>query len=267
MLLGALLDAGACSTWCRSAVRRSCPARSRADEHGDAGPACARSRWTSRAPPRTTRTARGRRSGRCWRRRTCPTAVRERRSRRSPGSPTPRRACTDPPRRRALPRGGFVGLDRRHRRGVAAALADLGVEPGDREPGRGGIRAGPLRPRRPAGAGARGPRAREGLAGARGRRGRARHADRDGAGTGAGGRVRRAPPDRGRGGRDRGGRARRRRAGQRRPGGGRRRRRCRPGRCGSWRRTSTTWTRGCGRRCCRRCSRGAPPTRGSCRSS
>ena len=69
------------------------------------------------------------------------------------------------PRRRALPRGGFVGLDRRHRRRVAAALADLGVERVVDEPGRAGIGPGPLRPRRPAGAGARGPRAGRGAGG------------------------------------------------------------------------------------------------------
>ena len=127
--------------------------------------------------------------------------------------------------------------------GVAAALADLGVDRVVTSAGRGGIGPGPLRPRRPAGAGARGPRAGEGLARVRGRCGRARDADRDGlwygrcptsaahsprsavsaVGIGAGGRdvAERANVVRVVVGRARG-------AGR--------------GRCGSWRRTSTTWT-------------------------
>ena len=146
----------------------------RADEHGDAGRA-ARAQG-GRGEPRRGSPASlvGARSGRCWRRRTCPRRSGSRRWRSSPGSPTPRAACTA-----FLPTTSHStrwGRGTRSRTSSACARrSPTWHRPGHGEPGGGGVRAGPRGPRRPAGAAARGPRARPRLAGPRGRRGRARH--------------------------------------------------------------------------------------------
>ena len=174
-----------------------------------------------------------------------------------------------PPDDVALPRGGVVGRDRGHRRRVRGARRPAASAASRRArwrwgPGGSARRTASCRCRRPRSSSSPG-------AGRSSRAARASSPHRPAwlscapwpTSCGA------LPPLDGGGGRDRGGRARHRGAGQRRPRGGRR-----PavdgtddvGRCGCWRRTSTTWTPGCGRRCCRRCWRPAPPMRGSSRS-
>ena len=147
MLLGALLDAGASLDAVQVRGRApSCPARSPCGRARCTAPVCARSRSTWRASPRITRTAPGRRSGRCWRGADLPATVARTRARGLRPARRRRGArARDRRRRRALPRGGVVGLDRRRRRRVRGARRP-GRRPRHREPGGGRLRTRP-RPR------------------------------------------------------------------------------------------------------------------------